>query len=77
MDEGSDKLGIVGFGGGLFQERIPSKIHFLDLRDKKFFNDMTGKINVKIKPDNVNSNLMEHREKTQSYNKKSDHDGFI
>ena len=49
MDEGSDKLGIVGFGGGLFQEQIPSKIHFLDLRDKKSFNDITSKIKLKIK----------------------------
>ena len=63
MDEGSDRLGIVGFGGGLFQERIPSKIHFLDLRDKKFFNDITSKIKLKIKPDNTIQSLIDRERK--------------
>ena len=39
VDGGSDKLGIVGFGGELFREKIPPKIYFLDLKDKKFFNN--------------------------------------
>ena len=63
MDEGSDRLGIVGFGGELFQERIPSKIHFLDLRDKKFFNDITSKIKLKIKPDNTIQSLFDRERK--------------
>ena len=59
MDEGSDMLGIVGFGGGLFQERIPSKIHFLDLRDKKFFSDIISEIKLKkINPDNTIQSLI-------------------
>ena len=63
MDEGSDRLGIVGFGGELFQERIPSKIHFLDLRDKKSFSDITGKIKSKIKPDNTIQSLIDRERK--------------
>ena len=63
MDKGSDRLGIVGFGCVLFQERIPSKIHFLDLRDKKSFSDITGKIKSKIKPDNTIHSLIDRERK--------------
>ena len=40
----------------LFQKikNLPSKIHFLDLRDEKFFSDITSKIKSKINSNIVN-----------------------
>ncbi|HXG74678.1 MAG TPA: TaqI-like C-terminal specificity domain-containing protein [Candidatus Nitrosotenuis sp.] len=50
MDKGSHRLGIFGFNGGLFQEQIPSKIHFPDLKDAKFFKDVRQHSKLRIKP---------------------------
>jgi len=40
FDKGDHKLGIFGFNGGLFNEVIPSKIYFSDLKDPDFFSDV-------------------------------------
>lgn len=50
MDKGSHRLGIFGFNGGLFQDQIPSKIYFTDLKDAKFFKDVRLNSKLKIKP---------------------------
>lgn len=50
MDKGSDRLGVFGFNGELFEEYIPPKIYFSDLRDSKFFADVKQHSKLKIKP---------------------------
>jgi hypothetical protein len=40
MNMGSKIHGIYGFNGGLFENEIPSKIFFADLKDVQFFNDV-------------------------------------
>ena len=50
MDKGSHRLGIFGFNGGLFEEQIPPKIYFSDLKDTKFFRDVRQNSRLKVKP---------------------------
>jgi hypothetical protein len=57
LDKGSTALdeNIFGFNGGLFNENIPDKVYFKDLRDKSFFEeiykDSKLKEDIKLNPE--------------------------
>lgn len=46
LNKGSKIPDIFGFNGGLFQEEIPSKFFFSDLRKSDFFLEITNKIKI-------------------------------
>jgi len=52
LDKGSNILGVFGYNGGLFQDPIPPKIYFFDLKDPEFFSEVKqhSKLPKKIKP---------------------------
>jgi hypothetical protein len=55
FEKGSTSLGIFGFNGGLFAEKIPSEIYFYDLKNPDFFKDVKSK-SIKI---SVNSKIQQ------------------
>ena len=55
FEKGSTSLGIFGFNGGLFAEKIPPEIYFYDLKDPNFFKDVKSK-SIKI---SVNSKIQQ------------------
>ena len=60
LDKGSDVQGIFGFNGGLFKERIPSKIYFFDLKNPEFFAELKqhSKLSKKITLDELSSKIV-------------------
>jgi SAM-dependent methyltransferase len=59
MDKGSHRLGIFGFNGGLFQDQIPTKIYFQDLKDEKFFKDVRQHSKLKIRPNEETQKIID------------------
>ena len=55
FEKGSTSLGIFGFNGGLFAEKIPPEIYFYDLKNPDFFKDIKSK-SIKI---SVNSKIQQ------------------
>ena len=60
LDKGSDVKGIFGFNGGLFKDKIPSKVYFFDLKDPKFFDDVRQHSNLTktVKLDELSSKII-------------------
>lgn len=60
LDNGSDIRGIFGFNGGLFQEKIPPKIYFFDLKDPEFFREVQqhSKLSKKVQLDELSSKIV-------------------
>jgi len=53
LQKGSEVMGIFGYNGGLFEEQVPAKIYFYDIKDPDFFNDVkqNSKFSKKMKLD--------------------------
>ena len=60
LDKGSTMLNIFGFNGGLFQDSIPPKIYFNDIKDSAFFNDVYqhSELKKEIKLDEDSSGII-------------------
>ena len=64
LDKGTDIRGIFGFNGGLFQEQLPSKIYFFDLKDPEFFREVQqhSKLSKKVQLDELSSKIIKKYE---------------
>jgi len=60
LDKGSDVEGIFGFNGGLFEEKIPTKIYFFDLKNPEFFKEVKqySKLSKRIQLDELSSKIV-------------------
>ena len=58
MNAGSDKMGIFGFNGGLFEKTIPPTIFFSDLDDVSFFDDVRQNTKLKVRLNEIATSII-------------------